>query len=263
MAKMTVPARGAEKGPRQDDIDRQLGGTGHERRDEDGEDPVLFTLQGPGRHHRRHVAPEAHEHGDEGFAVEADQVHDLVHEKSGPGHVAGVFENSDEEKKEQDVGEENDHGPHAGDNPVQQKVPREPLGKNGGKKTGQEPHPGFDPFHGVGPRREGDLEHEPDEKDENRKAHEPVGQHPVDVPGDVDPPPQRGRDHLFDNAGDEPVSLVGHDDLGVVVVQIPKGSALPIHRRHDVGGPIAGRRRSPVPDHGVVSSSLMAVHRGS
>ena len=116
----TGPA--AEKCPGQDDVDRQFGGTGHEGRYQDRQEAVLFAFEGAGGHDSRHIAAEPHQHRYEGFSMQPYEVHDFIHEKGATGHVAGVFEQGDTEKKNQDVRQKHDDTAHAGQNAVDEEI---------------------------------------------------------------------------------------------------------------------------------------------
>jgi len=46
-----------EKDSREQDIDRETGGTGHEGKDQNREGSILFRLKDAASHDRRHIAP--------------------------------------------------------------------------------------------------------------------------------------------------------------------------------------------------------------
>ena len=50
--------------------------------------------------------------------MQAHLVHDAVHDKRGPGHIAGVFEKGNSEKQQQDIGQKNKHPTDARNNTV-------------------------------------------------------------------------------------------------------------------------------------------------
>ena len=90
-------------------VDGQAGGAGHEGRDQDGGDAVAAVLNGARGHDGGDGAGIGREQGDEGLAVEADGAHDAVGDEGGAGEVAGVFEDSDEEEEQENLGEENEN----------------------------------------------------------------------------------------------------------------------------------------------------------
>jgi len=81
---------------------------------------AAVTLDRARGHDGGHVAAEAHEHGDKRLAVQADAVHDAVHDEGRAGHVARIFHERDEEVKQQDVRQEDGHAAHTADDAVGQ-----------------------------------------------------------------------------------------------------------------------------------------------
>ena len=80
-----------EEGPCKQDEDREPACARHERNYGYGYQPALPTLYRPGCHYCRHVAPESHDHRDEGFAVKAYPVHQAVHDECRTRHIPRVF----------------------------------------------------------------------------------------------------------------------------------------------------------------------------
>ena len=62
--------------------------------------------------------------------MQPDEVHDFVHQESGPGHVPGILENGDAEKQDQNVRQKDNHAAHAGDDAVQNEILEKRLRKN-------------------------------------------------------------------------------------------------------------------------------------
>ncbi len=87
-----VLAAGREERRGEQRVNRQAGAAGHVGCHDGGEDPVRLVVQGAGRHHRRHVAPEAHDERDERLAGQAQASHEPVHDERDPSHVAAVLE---------------------------------------------------------------------------------------------------------------------------------------------------------------------------
>ena len=80
-----------EESPGEQDEDRQPTGAGHEWNDGDRDEAAFAALYRAGRHDRRHVAAEAHNHRDEGLAVKTDAVHQLIDDERGARHIPGIF----------------------------------------------------------------------------------------------------------------------------------------------------------------------------
>ena len=100
------------------------------------------------------------------------------------------------------------------------------------------------------------LEHGPDEKDENGKPEKTVGQDQIDVPGDVRALSSGNRHRFLDDAGDEPVALVGHDDLRIVVEDVRQPPPVGRHGLENGGPEISGLFQHPLLDDAVVFQEL-------
>ena len=96
--------RGGEENP-----DRKLGAAAHERRHEDGQEPVAFRFQDARRHDGRNRAAESDEHRHERLAGKPDPAHETVHHERRARHVAGVFENRQAQEHESDRRQERGH----------------------------------------------------------------------------------------------------------------------------------------------------------
>ena len=83
-----------------EEIDRQSGRATHPGGDEDGDESFFCGIDGAGGHDARDGAGEGAEERQEGFSAEAGFGHHSVHEKCGAGHVAGAFQQADEEKEQ-------------------------------------------------------------------------------------------------------------------------------------------------------------------
>ncbi len=90
--------------------------------------------------------------------MQAGLVHNLVHDKGGPGHVAGAFQKGDAQKQQQDVGHEDNDPADASDYAVYQQGADHTLGHMSVQPVSQRSHSGIDPFHGRGAQGEGQLE---------------------------------------------------------------------------------------------------------
>ena len=117
-AEKAVEVRGVgNEGRDEQQIDRQPRRAGHERRDQNGGQAVALVLNGARGHDGRNRAGIGRKQRDERFAVEADSAHHAVGDQRGAGQVAGIFENADEKKQQQNLREEDqnraDAFPHA------------------------------------------------------------------------------------------------------------------------------------------------------
>ena len=101
-------------------IDGKTGAAAHERNHQHCQSAVPLVLNLLCRHYRRYIAAEADEHRNERTAVQADKVHYLVHEKGGPGHISGVFQQGQEEEENHYVRKECQHGADSLDYSVRQ-----------------------------------------------------------------------------------------------------------------------------------------------
>ena len=83
---------------------RQTRRARHERHHEHRERAVLRVVDVAGGHDGGHVAAETDEHGDERAPVQANSVHDAVHQVGLTRHVARLLHQRDEEEQDDDVG---------------------------------------------------------------------------------------------------------------------------------------------------------------
>lgn len=91
-------------------INRQPGAAGHKGVHHDGQFSVAVIFQGSGCHDRRHITAESDQHGNERLTRQAYNPHKSVHNKGGPGHVAGIFQKGEEKKHETDGRNKGGHG---------------------------------------------------------------------------------------------------------------------------------------------------------
>ena len=106
------------KGPGEKDVHRQARRTAHERDDHQRQKPVPGIVDNPRCGDGGDVAAEAHDHRDEALSVQADHRHDPVHHEDAPGHVPRLLEHRDGGEEQHDLRNENQHRPHAADDPV-------------------------------------------------------------------------------------------------------------------------------------------------
>lgn len=170
-----------DEGADEQGVDGQSGGAAHEWGYEDGGEPVLMVFDGAGCHDTGDGAGEGAEEGDEAFAMQSDPAHDAVHHEGAAGHVAGIFEEAEEEEQQDDLGEEHEHGADAGDHTVYDEVLQGAGGYDLGHEFAEGGGSGIDHFHGPLGEREDGLEHEGHEADEDDEAPDAVGDPAVDA----------------------------------------------------------------------------------
>ena len=103
-------------------IDRDARRAGHQRRDQDGGQPVAFRVDHPRRHDARNGASKAGEQRDKGATVQPRPAHDLVHQERRAGHIAAIFQHDDEQKQDQDLRQKDQHAANPGDHPIHDQV---------------------------------------------------------------------------------------------------------------------------------------------
>ena len=96
-------------------VNRYLRGAAYVWHQHDGHVSVAVRVKGPACHDGRHGASESDEHRHEASAGEADLTQQGVHDKGDSGHVAGVFQNGQEEKQHEDDRQEAQHASDAGE----------------------------------------------------------------------------------------------------------------------------------------------------
>lgn len=105
-----------EKGRAEHGVYGNFGRTAHVGSQKNGHLSVPVGRQGPGCHNGRNRAAEAHQHGDKGPAGQADFPQELIHHKSHPGHIAGVFQHRQEEEQNHNQRQEAEDASHTGKN---------------------------------------------------------------------------------------------------------------------------------------------------
>jgi hypothetical protein len=93
-------ASGFDKRGDQEQIDRQPGGTAHQRGDQDRRQAVATVFDHPRRHDSRHRAGHRRQHGYKRLAAQSATRHQAIHQECRPGHVTAIFKHGDE--REQD-----------------------------------------------------------------------------------------------------------------------------------------------------------------
>ena len=107
--------------------------------------------------------------------MQADAVHGPVHDKGRTGHVAGIFEQRDEQIENEDIGQEHDHSAHTAQRTVDQHVAPHAFGHAQSDKLRQLADQPFYPLHGIGSQLEGGVEHDKEGNEKQREAQQAVG----------------------------------------------------------------------------------------
>ena len=158
-------ARGDEHG-----VDRQPRRAAHQRRDEDGHEPVLRRLDGARGHDAGDGAGVGTQHRDEALAVQADLAHQAVHEERRARHVAGVFQQANEAEEQQNLRQEDDDRADAGDDALHEQVVQVAGGHAVADPFAEAVHHSFNPAHRNLRKAEDALKHQRHEADEDGEA---------------------------------------------------------------------------------------------
>ena len=108
-------------------------------------------------------------------------VHQLVHDKGGAGHIAAVLHKGDEEIQNQDVGQENEHRAHAGDDAVADEALQRSVAHDASHHVAQPAEQRLQPIHRVLPHGEGAEEGDEHHHEEDRIAQPTVRHHGVNL----------------------------------------------------------------------------------
>ncbi len=115
--------------------------------------------------------------------------HQPVHDERRADHVAGRFQYQDEQEQDQDLGKEDDHRAHPGEDSVDDERAEEAGGKHvGDHGTGGDGR-GLERVGGRGAPREHRLEHDEQDRREDDRPGNGMEQQPVEPVGD---PANRG-----------------------------------------------------------------------
>ena len=161
-------------------IYRQTGAARHERRNEHRENSVFSAFDGAGRHDRRHIASETHQQRNKRLAVQADLVHEFVHNERYAGHITGVFHQGDEKEEDQNIRQKHNHAADAADDAVRQKIAESAIRHGLPEEIADQPDGCIYPPHRILSEREGGLEHHPEEEKEDGEAKQSVRQNFID-----------------------------------------------------------------------------------
>ena len=162
-------ARGDEQG-----INRQPRRTTHQRRDQDGYQPVLRGFNRACRHDARNRAGKRAEHRYETLPVQANLAHQAVHQERRARHVAGVLQKTDEQKQQQDLRQENNHRAHTGNHAIHQQTVEIPRRDQAPNESAQAGHCRLEGVHGNPGEAENALKHHRHDADEHQHAPHPM-----------------------------------------------------------------------------------------
>ena len=160
---------GQQRGDHQQ-VDGEARRAAHERGDEDGHKPVLGILDGARGHNAGNRAGVGAEQRDEGFAVEANAAHQPIHDERGAGHVAGILQQPDEEKQNQDLRQKHQHAADAGDDSIGEQVAEVTGSHRALHPGGERGNLGIDPVH----RDLGEGENREEQRSHHSAEHEPA-----------------------------------------------------------------------------------------
>ena len=145
--------------------------------------------------------------------MQADAVHEAIHDEGGAGHVARVFHERDEEVKQQDVGQEDGDAAHAADDAVGQQVAQGALGHPGADEIAEPTEGSLDPVLRELAELKGGRKREPHEEDEDGEAEPLVRHDAVDAVGGAVHVVGAGGVGFAEGAGD--VAVFAVDDGGL------------------------------------------------
>ena len=121
--------RVGDEGGNDQRVDRDPRRAGHQRRDQDGGQPVAAIVDHPRRHDAGDRAGETRQQRNEGAAVQAGAAHDAVHQERRARHVAEIFQQQDEQEDDDDLRQEHDDAADAGNHAVLKKTLQDTRGQ--------------------------------------------------------------------------------------------------------------------------------------
>ena len=148
-------------------------------------------------------------------------MHESIHHKCRPRHVAGSFQKGDRHEEQQNVRQKDQHAADAADDSLHQqppeklRLPGRPDGVDSVRKRTEER---FQPVHRILPHHEGEHEHQIHHQQKDRHTEKAVGHHPVDRIGQLAAHVIADVDRLPAGTGNDPVTIVGHQHLAVQAV---------------------------------------------
>ena len=152
--------------------------------------------------------------------MHSDAVHHAVHDERRAGQVARILHERDEEVKDHNVGQEDDHSPHAADDAVDQQVAERPRGQQRVRRAADPSHQRVDPLLRIGSEAERAPEHEPHQREEDRESPQLVRHEGVDHGRRRHLLAPSGGEGLLQRTLDESVFLVGEGRFDILA-QLP------------------------------------------
>jgi len=200
---------------------RELGAAVHERSSEKGGQALARAAKGPGGHDAGDGAPPRNPAGNDvghhGISMEPEGSKDPVQHVGDPGQVAGVFEEGNGQKHEQDEGDKSQDSPDPVNDAREDQGLERTLGQNTLHDLAQPRESGFQPGHGNGTVGESELVDSVENRHHDHGTQEPVGQHPVELVRKVQAVglPAPSYHGAFEQGRDVPVTVIGDDGLRV------------------------------------------------
>ena len=112
------PVEWLDEGSDKQNVNRQSRRTAHERRHENRRETSLGIAERAGGHHARNRAGVAREKRHEAASIEPAPAEKFIHKECGAGHVAGVLQQRDEEKENQNLRKKNQNAADSGNDAV-------------------------------------------------------------------------------------------------------------------------------------------------
>ena len=106
----------------QEQIDRKPRTAAHQRRNQHSDKAALRAFDGSACHYGGHIAPEAHNQRNKAFSVQAHSVHQLIHNKGGARHIAGILHKRYKEIKDKDLRQEYNNAAHTANYSIHQQI---------------------------------------------------------------------------------------------------------------------------------------------
>ena len=197
----------------QQSIDRQTGSAAHQRQHHDRNRAVPFGFDGTGRHHSGNRTAEAQHQRHKGASLQPEFAHNPIHHKGSTGHVAGIFQNGNGKKEQQDVRQEHDHAANTADDTIHDQAVEESFRKNPANKFAQPAEEVFDPLHGRFRNGKGKPERCIHDRQKDGEAEELVGQHGIDLIRDLSAAFLRNGDGIAAGTGEHGIATVRHEGI--------------------------------------------------
>ncbi len=148
--------------------------------------------------------------------MQADVVHQLVHDERGPGHVPAVLKQRDREEEQHDLRHEDQHAAHPADDAVHDQRLKRPVGQHACHHVAQRHEAALQPAHRRRPEAEDQLKHRPHQHQEDRDAQHPAGHDLIDPLRPVHRGRSGARHRLRAGSVDEAVAAIGQRKLSII-----------------------------------------------